>query len=289
MSNYIITTDSTTDLPESYLKEHNVKMISLYYNLDDTVYGGKLTLTEKEFYEKMRNGAKVSTMACNPEVAETTFREQLDQGLDILHISFSSALSSSFNTVYIVGQQLSEEYPDRKIIVLDSLCASLGEGLLVHKAVQMKAAEKNIDEVAEWVEKNKLNLCHQFTVDDLHYLQRGGRISKSTAIIGTIINVKPILHVDNEGRLVSLSNMRGRKKSLQALVDNMAKSMVGFEDKNDTIFISHGDCVEDAQYVANLITERFGEKEFLINYVSPTIGAHSGPGTVALFFMGSTR
>ena len=180
-----------------------------------------------------------------------------------------------------------EKNPEAKIIVIDSLCASLGEGLLVHKAVELRDAGKSIEEVAKWVEENKLHLCHQFTVDDLNHLHRGGRVSKATAIIGTLVSVKPVLHVDNEGHLTSLVNVRGRKKSLNTLVDNMAKLVGNYE--NDIVFISHGDCLEDAEYVAELIKERFGITDFLINYVSPTIGAHSGPGTIALFFMGETR
>lgn len=289
MSKYIITTDINADLPKEYLDKHNIAVVSLFYGVDDVFYDGGLALDEKDFYSKMRNGAKVTTMACNPDDTEKVFREVLNSGNDILHIAFSSALSSSYNTVYVVGQQLSEEYPDRKITVIDSLCASLGQGLFVHKAIQMKEAGKAMDEVAQWLEENKLNLCHQFTVDDLHHLHRGGRVSKGAAVIGTLINVKPVLHVNDEGKLVPLLNVRGRKKALQTLVENMEKRYAGFEDKNDTIFISHGDCIEDAEYVATLVKEKFGEKEILINYVGPTIGAHSGPGTVALFFMGSPR
>jgi len=289
MSKFIITTDTNADLPKDYIEKNNIGIVSLYYNVDDIVYGGNLTLSDKDFYEKMRAGSVITTSACNPEVTEKVFREQLDKGLDILHIAFSSALSSSYNTVYIVGQQLAEEYPKRKIIVIDSLCASLGQGLFVHKAFQMKEAGKDMDEIATWLEANKLNLCHQFTVDDLHFLHRGGRVSKGTAIIGTLINVKPVLHVSDEGKLTPLSNVRGRKKSLQTLVENMESRISGFEDQNGSIFISHGDCIDDAEYVATLVKEKFGEKEILINYVGPTVGAHSGPGTVALFFMGRPR
>jgi DegV family protein with EDD domain len=165
----------------------------------------------------------------------------------------------------------------------------MGEGLLVHKAVGLKDSGKSLEEAADWLENNKLHLCHMFTVDDLHHLHRGGRVSKATAIIGTLINVKPVLHVDNEGRLVPLNNVRGRKKALASLVDQMEASIQDYSGSNDIIFISHGDCVEDAEFVGNLIKERFGHVEVLINFVSPTIGAHSGPGTIALFFMGKSR
>lgn len=289
MNQYIITTDTTSDLPEDYLQQHNISLLPLYYNFNGTVYGEKVFLSPKEFYDKMRKGAMPTTMAVNPEVAREVFTRLLDQGNAILHIAFSSALSGSCSVAATVARELMDERPGAKIIVIDSLCASLGEGLLVHKAVELKKAGKSIDETADWLEKNKLNLCHMFTVDDLHHLHRGGRVSKATAIIGTLINVKPILHVDNEGRLTPLNNVRGRKKALVSLVDQMEASIKNYDGSNDIAFISHGDCIEDAEFVGNLIKERFGIKEILIHYVSPTIGAHSGPGTIALFFMGSSR
>ena len=287
MNNYIITSDTTCDLPESYRKEHEIEIIPLYYNMDDVIYGDEVNLEPAAFYDKMRNGKLPTTMACNPEAAEKCFRKYLDKGLDILHIAFSSALSSSYNTCAVVGRELAEEYPDRKIIVIDSKCASLGEGLFVHKAVCNRSNGLSIEDNAKWLEDNKLHVCHQFTVDDLHHLHRGGRVSKATAVIGTLINVKPVLHVDNEGALVSLNNVRGRKKALNTLVDNMEKTCGGYD--NDVIFISHGDCIEDANYVAEQIKKRFGIDNIMINYVCPTVGAHSGPGTLALFFMGETR
>lgn len=287
MNNYIITSDTTCDLPESYRKEHEIEIIPLYYNMDDVIYGDEVNLEPAAFYDKMRNGKLPTTMACNPETAEKCFRKYLDKGLDILHIAFSSALSSSYNTCAVVGRDLAEEYPDRKIIVIDSKCASLGEGLFVHKAVCNRSNGLSIEDNAKWLEENKLHVCHQFTVDDLHHLHRGGRVSKATAVIGTLINVKPVLHVDNEGALVSLNNVRGRKKALNSLIDNMEKTCGGYD--NDVIFISHGDCIEDANYVAEQIKKRFGIDNIMINYVCPTVGAHSGPGTLALFFMGETR
>jgi DegV family protein with EDD domain len=289
MNQYLITTDTTSDLPEDYLKQHNITMLPLYYNFEGTVYGDKVFLDPKEFYDKMRKGAMPTTMAVNPETARNVFVALLDQGYDILHIAFSSALSGSCSVAATVARELMEERPGTKIIVIDSLCASLGEGLLVHKAVKLKEAGKSIDETSEWLEQNKLNLCHMFTVDDLHHLHRGGRVSKATAIIGTLINVKPVLHVDNEGRLIPLNNVRGRKKALLSLVDQMEERLKDYDGQNDIVFISHGDSYEDAEYVGNLVKERFGIQEVLIHYVSPTIGAHSGPGTIALFFMGKSR
>lgn len=289
MNKYIISTDTTSDLPEDYLQQHNISLLPLYYNFNGTVYGDKMFLTPKEFYDMMRKGAMPTTMAVNPELAREVFTKLLDQGYDILHIAFSSALSGSCSVAATVARELMDERPGSKIIVIDSLCASLGEGLLAHKAVGLMKAGKSIDETAAWLEQNKLNLCHMFTVDDLHHLHRGGRVSKATAIIGTLINVKPVLHVDDEGRLIPLLNVRGRKKALISLVDQMEASMKGYSGSNDIVFISHGDCIEDAEFVGDLVKERFGIKEVLIHYVSPTIGAHSGPGTVALFFMGNTR
>lgn len=289
MRDFVITTDTTCDLPEEYLKEHKVRLLPLYYSFNGTVYGDTNILEPKEFYDKMRNGAMPTTMAVNPDTAKDVFSNLLAEGYDILHIAFSSALSGSCSSAATTARELCEENPEAKIIVIDSLCASLGEGLFVHKAVMLKENGKSIDEIAQWLEENKLNLCHVFTVNDLHHLHRGGRVSKTTAIIGTLINVKPVLHVDNEGRLIPLTNVRGRKKSLVTLVDQMEKRISGFDGQNDIVFISHGDCEDDAKYVASLIKDRFGIENILINYVSPTIGAHSGPGTVALFFMGNPR
>ncbi len=287
MREYIISTDSTADLPADYLKEHNISVHPLYYNIEGQVYGGDNDLTPSEFYAKMRSGIMPTTMATNPEHVRNLFLKQVEKGYDVLHIGFSSALSSSLNNAAVSAREVCEEHPEAKITVIDSCAASLGQGLLVHKAVMMKEQGKSMDEVASWVEVNKDHLCHEFTVDNLFHLHRGGRVSKATAIIGTLINVKPALHVDLQGRLIPLVNVRGRKKALIKLVEFMEEKIEGYD--NDIIFISHGDCLEDAQFVADLIKEKFGITKFLINYVSPTIGTHSGPGTVALFFMGKEK
>lgn len=289
MKDFIITTDTNCDLPETYRQENNITILPLYYSFGDIVYGEKNFLTPEEFYHKMRSGEMPTTMAVNPNHARAKFSELLEKGYDILHIAFSSGLSSSYSSAATVAIELCEEKPGSKIIVIDSLCASLGQGLLVHKAVIQKKNGNSIDEIADWLENNKLNLCHIFTVDDLHHLHRGGRVTKTAAVIGTLINVKPILHVDNEGHLIPLNNVRGRKKALIALVDNMEARMDGYKDENDIFFISHGDCLDEAEFVADLVKERFGIKDNLIYFVSPSIGAHSGPGTVALFFMGNKR
>lgn len=291
MNPYVIMTDTTADLPESYIQEHQLSVLSLSYTIDGTTYDRENPLDVREFYAKMRAGSMPTTAQVNPEQAKEAFKVCLDQGKDVLYLAFSSGLSGTYGSAVIAAREIEEdgEYPDRRVMVLDSLSASLGEGLLVHKAVMMKEAGKTLDEVADWVEKNKLHLCHNFTVDDLFHLHRGGRVSKATAILGTMINIKPVLHVDDEGHLIAVGKVRGRKKSLSSLVDRMAEQIKGFEDQNDMVFISHGDCEEDAEYVKKLVQERFGIEKFIINQVGPTIGAHSGPGTLALFFVGNPR
>ncbi|MGI5999499.1 MAG: DegV family protein [Candidatus Merdisoma sp.] len=291
MNPYVIMTDTTADLPESYIQEHQLAILSLSYTIEGNTYDRENPLDVREFYAKMRAGSMPTTSQVNPEQAKEAFKACLDQGNDVLYIAFSSGLSGTCGSGMVAAEEIREsgEYPDRKLIVIDSLGASLGEGLLVHKAVQLKEAGKSMEEVADWVEKNKLHLCHNFTVDDLFHLHRGGRVSKATAVLGTMINIKPVLHVDDEGHLIAIGKVRGRKKSLAALVDRMADQIKGYEDQNSEVFISHGDCQEDAEYVQKLVQERFGVDKFIINHVGPTIGAHSGPGTVALFFMGNPR
>lgn len=290
MKQFVITTDTTADLPESYVLEHNLGMLSLTYTLDDVTYDWEHPLDVKLFYEKMRSGSLPTTSQVNPETAKAAFKEFAEKNQsDVLHIAFSSGLSGSYASAQIAANELEEEGFPYRIVVIDSLCASLGEGLLVHKAVGMCENGASLDETAKWVEENKLHIVHNFTVDDLNHLYRGGRVSKTAAVLGTVINIKPILHVDNEGHLIPLSKVRGRKKSLITLVDSMEKQMGSYRDQNDIVFISHGDSLEDAQFVADLIKKRIGIDTFLINYVGSTIGAHSGPGTIALFYLGEYR
>lgn len=290
MKEFLIVTDTTTDLPRDYVEKHHLYMMSLPYTLEGTSYTWEKPMPVKDFYDKMRAGSLPTTSQANPEEAALLYESILkDNDVDILHIAFSSGLSGSFNSCRIASADVCEKYPDHRIVVVDSLAATLGQGLLVYKAVQLKEAGKSLDEVAAWVEENKYHLVHNFTVDDLFHLHRGGRLSKTAAIVGTMINLKPVLHVDDEGHLVMLSKVRGRKKSLIGLVDCMEKQLGDWKDKNDIIFISHGDCPEDAQFVADLIKERFGYENFMIDYIGATIGAHSGPGTVALFYLGDHR
>lgn len=286
---YLITTDNMADLPEEYLKEKQLLTMSLTYLLDGQTYNAENSLPSQEFYKKMREGCMPTTSQINPQEAKEKLTEFLKINKNIIHIAFSGGLSGTFNSVRLAAQELMEEQPDCRITVIDSLAASMGEGLLVYKALEQQEAGLSYEEMVEWIESNKLHICHYFTVDDLFHLYRGGRVSKAAAVLGTMINLKPVLHVDDEGHLIPLSKVRGRKKSLNALVDGMEKQMGSWREKNDIIFLSHGDCYEDALYVQEQIKKRFGIEKFMISPVGPTIGAHSGPGTVALFFMGEAR
>ena len=289
MEDFKIITDTTADLPESYIRENELGIMVVPYIMDGIPQGEERKMEVKEFYDRMRGGMMPTTSQINPETAKEYLNGFLEESRQLLVLSFSSGLSGTCGNVSLAAREIMEERPDCRIVVADTLCASLGEGLLVHKAVQLKKAGKSLDETAQWVEVHKENLVHVFTVDDLFHLHRGGRVSKATAIVGTLAGIKPLLHVDEQGHLTAVGKVRGRKKSLQSLVDMMEKQVGSWRDKNDCIFISHGDCAEDADYVKQLVEERFGRKDFLINEIGPTIGTHSGPGTVALFFMGDVR
>lgn len=287
MNDYVITTDNNSDLPESYFREHGVGCTYLSYAMDGKIYTHGNFLPEHQFYEAMRNGSLPTTAQANPEITREMMEPYLKEGKDILHIAFSSGLSGTCSSAILAAQELMEEYPERKIVVVDSLAASLGQGLLVYFAQQKKEAGEDMDAVAQWTENNKLHIVHMFTVDDLYHLYRGGRLSKTAAVVGSVLNIKPVLHVDNEGKLVPVGKVRGRKKALLELVKAMEEKTQGYE--TDTVFISHGDCKEDAEFVAEKVRERYRVKTMIINHVGAVIGAHSGPGTLALFFVGSPR
>lgn len=288
MRDFIITTDNTADLPDSFLAVHNIKPAYLPYSFGDKIYNSDSSLSIQDFYNKMRGGEMPTTMALNPDDAKDFFNSYIQKGLDILYICFSSGLSSTYNNACIAAKEIMDENPDSRIIVIDSLAASLGEGLMVYRAYQLKEAGLSIDETASYLNEHAKNFVHLFTVDDLNHLHRGGRVSKATAIVGTLAGIKPILHVDDEGHLIAIGKTRGRKKSILELLDRMETLIGSYKDETDKVFISHGDCLEDAQFLADKIKERFG-KEVIINYICPTIGTHSGPGTLALFFMGEHR
>ena len=287
MSEYKLITDSGCDLPKEMLEKLDVQTVPLIVNFkgedrEDTVDAGI-----KEMYAGLRDGEAATTSAVNPDRWMEKMDGVLAQGLDVLTITFSSGLSTTYQSAVIAANELKEKYPDRKIFVVDSLAASLGQGLLVWYACKMKDAGMTIEELAAWVENNRLNLCHWFTVDDLMYLKRGGRVSAATALVGTMLQIKPVLHVDDEGHLINVAKTRGRKASIQALAQKAGELGEGFD--NSTMFICHGDCIEDAEYLAELLKEKCGVKEVFIGYTGAVIGSHSGPGTLALFFLGKHR
>ncbi len=289
MKEFVITTDSNSDLPLPYIQDKKIGIISHYYDLEGVTYGEDNLLPANVFYDKMRQGCMPTTMASNPAVIRDVFQKYVQEGHDVLHISFSSALSGGCSNVTVGAAEVCEENPGAKIIVLDSLNVSLGQGLLIMKAVEMREQGKTIDEVVEWIEEHKLEYGCQFTVDDLHHLHRGGRISKTTALIGSMINIKPILTVNNNGELVANGTTRGRKKSLALIVDNMINNMGKFVDSDDPICVVHGDSEEDANFVVNLIKEKLHRDHIVVNTVSPSIGAHSGPGAIGVLYRGEHR
>ncbi|OUP50586.1 DegV family protein [Lachnoclostridium sp. An181] len=289
MKEYIITTDSTVDLPKSMLEEKGVPYIALSYTIDGITYEDRNGLSPKEFFDKIRNGSMPTTSQVNPEQVREMFEKELEKGYDILHIAFSSGLSGTCNSARIAAQTLMEEKEGAKIIVIDSLCACLGQGLLLTKALALKEQGRKLEEVADWVEKNKLHICHNVTVNDLHHLHRGGRVSKATAILGTMVQIKPIIYLNDEGKLEVIGKERGRKKALNRIVDMMENQMKGYEKENDLVMITHGDCIEDAEYVKEQIQKKYGISNVIINNIGTVIGTHTGPGVVATFCMGNKK
>ena len=290
MSEYVLITDSSADLSQEMVQELGVTVLPLSFTIQGKVYRNYPDNREMDlplFYDMLRAGELATTSAVN--VAEYTQAVEpiLQEKKDVLILAFSSGLSSTYQASVLAAEELREKYPDRKIYTVDTLCASLGQGLLVYLAVQEQRKGRSIEEVRDWAESTKLHLCHQFTVDDLHFLKRGGRISATTAVVGSMLQIKPVLHVDNEGHLINIGKARGRQASLKALVDKMEKTVT--EEGKKTVFISHGDCRKDAVAVADMVRERFGTQDIRINYVGPVIGAHSGPGTLALFYLGTER
>ena len=290
MADYVIVTDSSCDLPAELAQELELIVLPLSFRMGGREYlnyPDEREMPIREFYRRLRSGEPCTTSAVNTEAYRSAMEPLLQQGKDILDIAFSSGLSATYGSAKIACGELSEKYPDRKIYAVDTLAASLGQGLLVWLAAQKKRAGESIGQVREWLEANKLHLSHWFTVDDLRHLKRGGRISGATALIGTMLNIKPVLHVDGEGHLIAMGKTRGRRASLDALVDHMEKTAL--DPESQTVFISHGDCREDADYLAGEIRRRLGVKNFVIGEIGPVIGTHSGPGTMALFFLGSER
>lgn len=290
MSEYQIITDSTSDLSPSLIEKLQIHVIPMTFILNEKSYFNypdESDMSSSEFYSHLRSGQMSTTNQINAATFVDAFEPYLKQGKDVLYIGFSSGLSGTYNCARLTAEELSQKYPQRRVCTVDSLAASMGEGLLVYHAAQRRLAGQSLNEVAVWVEQNRSRLAHWFTVDDLNHLKRGGRVSGAAALFGTMLGIKPVLHVDNEGRLVPVEKVRGRRQSLDALVEHMEKSVLAPQDQ--VVFISHGDAIEDAQYVAGLVRKKFRPKQIVIHTIGPVIGAHSGPGTIALFFLGKSK
>lgn len=290
MRDYIIVTDATSDIPNEMANELNVKVVPMSFSLGEKNYNHYPDYREldiKTFYDKQRAGQTSLTTQINVAVYLDFFEEIIKSDKDVLYISFSSALSSTYQSSVLAAKELNEKYPDFKIITIDSKAATLGETLLVKLAAQKKSDGMNIEDLSKWVAENHLKVCHYFTVDDLNHLKRGGRMTAMTAFIGTALDIKPILHVNDEGKLIPLDKVRGRKKALKVLFNYLAELSENLEEQ--TIFIGHGDCIEDARYLESLIKEAYKVKEVIIHPIGPIIGSHTGPGAITLFFLGKHR
>ncbi|MDR0821742.1 MAG: DegV family protein [Oscillospiraceae bacterium] len=288
---FTIITDTGSDLSTEYAKKHSIVMAELkaFSGEDPIPTWGSLEDPSwiKDVYARLRRKEHITTSCVNLEEFETMFEKLAAEGSDFICISISSGISATYGFAADAAAHVREKYPERKIYVVDSLSASLGQGLFVDFAVKLRAEGKSVSETYLWLDENRRNVCHWFTADDLFFLQRGGRVSIAAAIAGTMLGIKPVLHVDNDGKLIPMEKVRGRKAALKALVDHMEQTAVN--PGKQKVFISHGDSLEDCKYVEKLIRERFGTKEFVVDYIKPMIGAHSGPGCIALFFYGNER
>jgi DegV family protein with EDD domain len=290
MNDYKIVTDSTSDLSPKLINELDVEVIPMTFTIAEDSYCNypdERELSSHEFYNRLRAGEFSTTNQISPVTFIETFEPFLRSGLDVLYIGFSSGLSGTFNNARLVAHELGEKYPQRKIYAVDSLSASMGEGLLVYNAVQKKNEGLSVDELSDWVTQNRTRLAHWFTVDDLNHLRRGGRVSGAAALFGTVLGIKPVLHVDDEGHLIPVEKIRGRRQSLDTLLEHMENAVE--DPENQMIFVSHGDSLPDAQYIAEEVRKRFRVKAVEINPIGPVIGTHSGPGTIALFYLGKDR
>ena len=284
---YRIVTDNCCDFPSAMYEELDLAVVPLvvrFQNKEVSQYSEKWL---KKMYAGMREGEVATTSAVNPQGWEAVIESVLAEGKDALVLTFSSGLSTTYQSAVIAATELAEKYPDRKIRVVDTLCASLGQGLLVWYACKKRDEGMGFEELGDWCEEAKKNLCMWFTVDDLMFLKRGGRVSAATALVGTMLQIKPVLHVDDEGHLINVAKARGRKAAIEALAKKVGET--GLPGENDTVFISHGDCLEDAQLLEKILQEKYGVKSAFIYYVGAVIGSHSGPGTLALFFLGNKR
>ncbi len=290
MRNYVIVTESTADLPAGMIDELGIKVIPMGFGFENESYlnyPDHRELDIKKFYSRVKNGERSTTTLINVKTFEEYFEPILQAGEDILYVGFSSGLSGTFNSSMIAAEGLREKYTDAKIECIDTLAASMGEGLLVYHAAMKKREGMDIDDVKNWLLDNRLHMCHWVTVDDLNHLKRGGRINAMTATLGTALNVKPIIHVDDEGHLIPVGNVRGRKKSIQTLFEHMEATAI--RPENQVVFISHADSQDDTEYLASLIKAKLNVKDVVCNYIGPVVGSHTGQGAIALFFIGTER
>lgn len=281
MSNYVIVVNSTVDLPKEWLEERNVVVVPLKYTIEDKTYIDMEGLDSKEFFAKLRDGKMAVTSQVNPDDAREKMEPLLQEGKDILYLGFTSALSGTFNSMRIAAEELKEDYPERKIMLVDTKCACMGEGLLLYYVLQKKEAGATIEDAYAYAEEMKEHIGHYVTVDDLNHLHRGGRVSKTSAVIGSMVKIKPILVINEEGRLVVTAKERGRKKSMNTIVDLALEHTGDF--KQEIVMITHGDCIEEAEYLAGIVKEKMGVENILINNIGTVIGGHTGPGVLAVF------
>ncbi len=287
MNNYVLFTDSSCDLTPELAAQLDISILSLEALMEDGTILRNDQIDVKDFYRQLRDKKKVTTSAVSIERFVSYMETFLKEGKDVLYLGFSSGLSGTYNAGFVAAQELSERYPDRKVYTVDTLCASLGQGLLVYLCAKLRLEGADIETVRNYAEENKLHLCHWFTVDDLFFLKRGGRVSAATAVMGTMLSIKPVMHVDNKGKLINVAKARGRKSSVDELINRMKATAI--EPEKQTCFICHGDCEEDANYVAERMKKELGVPEVIIGYTGPVIGAHSGPGTLAVFYLGTER
>ncbi len=287
MQNYVILTDSSADLPRQLLEELEIGVLQLNVTMEGEAPRPNDQVDVKAFYDALRQKKSATTSTVSIESFLATMEPILADGKDILYLGFSSGLSGTYNAGFVAARELSEKYPERKIYTVDTLCASLGEGLLVYTVACMRRDGADIETARAFAEEQKLNLCHWFTVDDLFFLKRGGRVSAATAVMGSLLAIKPVMHVDDDGKLINVLKARGRKDAIHQLFTKIRDTAINVSEQ--TVFISHGDCPEDAQYLADRIRNELSVKTVIVDYVGPVIGAHSGPGTLALFFFGTQR
>jgi len=288
---YKIITDSCANLTDTQIAEYGVEIMSLKYRMGEIDYDSYIRGEKTDFstvYARLREKEKITTSLASREDCDKTIKPVLEAGYDALVLSFSSGLSGTYQNVRLAAEDYKELFPDRKIIVVDTLCAAMGQGLLVHYAVKLKNEGKTMEEVAEWVENNKLNICHKFTIDDLFFLKRGGRISATSAVMGAALGIKPMLHMANDGKLYVQSKVRGRKAAIEGLANSLEGNAIDIKNQ-DAVYIVHGDCEEDAKQLAEIVKKKYGVKNFVLNLLDPVIASHSGPGTLAIFYLGKER